>query len=239
MLEPEESVGDVNDGGMGRKADHVYNRLKSMLVSQQISPHVPLEMKQIAEKFGVSITPVREALIILAHEGLISKGGYRSYVTRQLYVDEVEADYENAFMIAKFNLERFGKKLDLCNFVFEDIAGGINDPMSSEARALAHSLETLYQSIANLAENARLSRQMQDFNARTSLLRRLDFSHEGRAEHIAEDIRKVIELIRNKYIDEAINNMEQQLSKRMELIPGLVRESNLLALDAGDVFAVD
>jgi len=49
----------------------IYERLYSAIVSLQMPPGMPLQEKRIAEEFGVSRTPVREALLRLAEAGLI------------------------------------------------------------------------------------------------------------------------------------------------------------------------
>ncbi|OBZ93127.1 GntR family transcriptional regulator [Pararhizobium polonicum] len=49
----------------------IYERLHSAIVSLQMPPGMPLQEKRIAEEFGVSRTPVREALLRLAEAGLV------------------------------------------------------------------------------------------------------------------------------------------------------------------------
>ncbi len=49
----------------------IYDRLYLAIVSLQMPPGMPLQEKKIAEEFGVSRTPVREALLRLAEAGLV------------------------------------------------------------------------------------------------------------------------------------------------------------------------
>jgi DNA-binding GntR family transcriptional regulator len=49
----------------------IYERLHSAITSLQMPPGMPLQEKKIAEEFGVSRTPVREALLRLAEAGLV------------------------------------------------------------------------------------------------------------------------------------------------------------------------
>ncbi|NRP75849.1 hypothetical protein ILFOPFJJ_06772 [Ensifer psoraleae] len=79
----------------------IYGRLKSLIVLQR----TPWEQNRIAERFGVSTTPVREALILLANDGIIVKNGTRSYLTRALIPQDVQNDYQAAFAIAQFCIE--------------------------------------------------------------------------------------------------------------------------------------
>ncbi|MCV9961160.1 GntR family transcriptional regulator [Pararhizobium sp. BT-229] len=49
----------------------IFERLHSAIISLQMPPGMPLQEKRIAEEFGVSRTPVREALLRLAEAGLV------------------------------------------------------------------------------------------------------------------------------------------------------------------------
>ena len=63
----------------GTSQEAVLNELRRVLVSGRIKPGTLLPLDQIAEAFGVSRTPVREALKTLLGEGLIRhnhRGGY-------------------------------------------------------------------------------------------------------------------------------------------------------------------
>jgi GntR family transcriptional regulator, rspAB operon transcriptional repressor len=52
-------------------ADAIFNQLYADIVSLRMPPGMPLQEKKIAEEFGVSRTPVREALLRLAEGGLV------------------------------------------------------------------------------------------------------------------------------------------------------------------------
>ena len=59
--------------------DQVYQTLRTHLREGTIVTGQPLQEVQLAEKLGVSRTPVREALTRLASEGLLASDG-RSFV---------------------------------------------------------------------------------------------------------------------------------------------------------------
>jgi len=52
-------------------ADAIFNQLYADIVSLRMPPGMALQEKKIAEEFGVSRTPVREALLRLAEGGLV------------------------------------------------------------------------------------------------------------------------------------------------------------------------
>lgn len=53
-------------------ASAVYRELHTAIVSMQVKPGTPLNEKALTERFGVSRTPVREALIRLVEDGLVN-----------------------------------------------------------------------------------------------------------------------------------------------------------------------
>ncbi len=52
-------------------APQVFERLRDMIVSLALPPGSPLSRAALAEQFGVSSTPVRDALMRLDKEGLV------------------------------------------------------------------------------------------------------------------------------------------------------------------------
>jgi len=53
------------------KSKPIYNELRRQILSLELPPGTLLHSKELAERFGVSITPVREALLGLRQDALI------------------------------------------------------------------------------------------------------------------------------------------------------------------------
>jgi DNA-binding GntR family transcriptional regulator len=76
----------------------VYASLQSYLRSGAVAPGQPLQEVQMAELLGVSRTPVREAMMRLASQGLLNADG-RSFVVPELTLADVDHIYEVRFLI--------------------------------------------------------------------------------------------------------------------------------------------
>lgn len=76
----------------------VYTSLQKHLRNGTIAAGQPLQEVQLAELLGVSRTPVREAMMRLASEGLLSAEG-RSFVVPELTLADVDHIYEVRFLI--------------------------------------------------------------------------------------------------------------------------------------------
>jgi DNA-binding GntR family transcriptional regulator len=86
-------------------SDQVYQTLRAHLRDGTIGAGHPLQEVPLAEKLGVSRTPVREALTRLASEGLLASDG-RSFVVPALSLQDVDDIYEVRFLLEPAALRR-------------------------------------------------------------------------------------------------------------------------------------
>jgi DNA-binding GntR family transcriptional regulator len=75
-------------------SEHVYDRISNDIVNGVIAPGGALVQEQIAEEYGVSRTPVRDALTRLVHDGLATLEPGSGYFATTLTRSEVEEVYE-------------------------------------------------------------------------------------------------------------------------------------------------
>ena len=64
--------GGANGHRRGSGVGHVYEKLRNEIVELTLAPGSPIDELQLAERFSLSRTPIREALVRLAAEGLIT-----------------------------------------------------------------------------------------------------------------------------------------------------------------------
>ncbi len=64
------------------KADAVYEALQNAIISGHLQPGEHLRQEEVAEQWGVSQTPVREAFRRLESEGLVEYEANRGVVVR-------------------------------------------------------------------------------------------------------------------------------------------------------------
>lgn len=75
-------------------ADRVYALLRQEIASGAFRPGQRILEKLLAERLGISRTPIREALLRLETEGVVVCNSRRSYNVRILTVDDVRELYE-------------------------------------------------------------------------------------------------------------------------------------------------
>jgi GntR family transcriptional regulator of vanillate catabolism len=72
---------DVAESG-GRTESRVAQRIRELIVRGELAPGTRVAEAAVAERLGVSRTPVRNALPALASEGLLEPAGKRGYAVR-------------------------------------------------------------------------------------------------------------------------------------------------------------
>lgn len=74
--------------------DLVYERLREALIDLTFAPGEPLREAALVERFGVSKTPIREALVRLERDGLVEIAPYRGARARTYSADDLRQLYE-------------------------------------------------------------------------------------------------------------------------------------------------
>lgn len=79
---------------MSTLADQVTHTLRSWILQGILQPGERLEEIPLAEKLGVSRTPVRAALANLGNEGMLEQRGKRGYTVRVYQYEDIIGAYE-------------------------------------------------------------------------------------------------------------------------------------------------
>ncbi len=73
----------------GTTAQHALDRLRHAIVSGELVPGQRVNQEDVAEKLGVSIAPVREALRVLEQEGQVTYRPRRGYLVTELRAEDL------------------------------------------------------------------------------------------------------------------------------------------------------
>jgi DNA-binding GntR family transcriptional regulator len=112
-MEPSSSEDDL---GIGQNVEIVHLRLRDMILRGELPVAVPLSQVKLAQQLGVSRTPLREALRLLQHEGLV-RGEPRQRVRISGFsIMDLEQLYA-----ARITLEALGIRLTIPNLSADDL----------------------------------------------------------------------------------------------------------------------
>lgn len=79
---------------MSRSADQIHAVLSDRIVAGLLRPGDPLAEMALAQEFGLSRTPVRQALQRLDAEGLVERGPRRAFVVRRMTTEALRHLFE-------------------------------------------------------------------------------------------------------------------------------------------------
>lgn len=212
----------VADVSRGPAADVHYLKLKADLLSGRFPPGSVLLETALGKMYGVSRTPMREALARLAHDRLIERSA-RGFVVRERSPEEIEAIYEaripletTAAVLAAerrtgIDLERLEHLLDSRRAAADPAThGGLNGQFHRALRAAARS-----EVVASILDQ--LDDLLTVYRPDRSVVNEPDV-----AEHEA-----VLDAIRERDKDRASSAMAEHLKRMRDLrVATLVRLSS-------------
>lgn len=88
----------------------IYDELKGEIITQQIKLNQRISIKKISKDFGISQTPIREALNRLINDELVVYKLRRGYYVIQLSCKDVEEIYDLRKLIEVYALEQSMKR---------------------------------------------------------------------------------------------------------------------------------
>ncbi|WCT73088.1 GntR family transcriptional regulator [Sphingomonas naphthae] len=180
------------DGQRSSLAQGTYEKLRQSIFDFTLPPGQRYAEQELADMFGVSRTPLRLALHVLAHDGLLEHvGGHSGWQIRPLDGDYYEELYDFRIDLEALAVRRIcasGEKPDL-----SDLLAFWTAPKGQrqvEGPAVAEADEHFHRSLIRLAQSPEMLRTYDRLTDRIRVIRRLDFVRSDRiaatyAEHSA------------------------------------------------------
>ncbi len=172
----------------------VATRLRELLIQGQLAPGAKLNERELCERLGVSRTPLREAVRLLAAEGLVTLDPGRGAFAPVLSADDVAHTFDVLAVLEGLAAER--------------AAAHVSNAELAELRALQHEMQAAFERrelpqyyrlnarvhdlLSEAAHNPVLRATWQQLNARMHALRFRSNQDEAKwAQALAEHARMV------------------------------------------------
>lgn len=190
------------DGGSVSRAEFAYNSLRDDIRQHRLHPGDRLREVEIAERLGVSRTPVREALRRLESDGLIAFNASRGLSVAELTPALVMELYAMREVLAGTSA-RFAatqaSPLELHSI--RHILDGLAEASSPEHAAAGN--RRLHQAILGAAHNTYLTRAVNTLADTLALLGDTTYSLPGRMESGLAENRVIVDAIERRDPDAA------------------------------------
>jgi DNA-binding GntR family transcriptional regulator len=196
--------------------DNVYDKFKEDIVNLKIGLGTRINIQKISEDFGVSQTPIREALSRLVKDGLVVYKSRKGYYIVQITYKDLEEIYNLRKMIECYALEKGIKNIDK-NKLKEILKKGIKmqkEPLQPK-KPLGFSIidRELHMTIVNSGLNGIMHKTYLQIYPLVSISQQLDPLYErSMEEHILlineilkGNVKKSKEILEN-HVENCMNN---------------------------------
>ena len=202
--------------------------LKERIIHWQYPPEHRLTEAELCQKFGVSRSPVREALRTLATDGFVKKMPNRGYAVKQHNLREIEELYELRLALELFVVECLAKRgtpmkddMDALKRTWTGLLNGSSKKDEELAR-----LDTLFhETLAHAAGNKSLLRQLRAINERLLLFRMIDFGRAHRAESTCHQHLEILKRIAAKDISGARKAMQRNIEEGRNNVHAAIKDA--------------
>lgn len=196
-----------------------YLKLRNWILDGTLAPGVKLRDKELAEKMGVSRTPIREAILRLEDEGLVqTKPNHSTHVS--------SIDFHNAFHLYSivWTLEKLALTQAIGSIQDEHIQMMVDanekflENMKNRSRLSALNADHDFHSVyVKLSENEELEKIISDLKVKLTRLDLYYFDRIKDANLSYEEHNQIIEALKQKDLSKAIiaieNNWKNSFSR--------------------------
>jgi DNA-binding GntR family transcriptional regulator len=181
----------------------IVTTLKEQIVHWHYPPEHRLTEEGLCMTFGVSRSPVREALRVLASDGFVKKLPNRGYVVNQYSIEEIEELYEVRLALELYTVERLATNIPPSQIAteLEDLEQTwteLRKESSKNPEEFAILDTHFHDTLARALGNTSLLRCLRTINERLTLFRMLDFENRERAERTCRQHLEIVKRIKAK-----------------------------------------
>jgi len=179
------------------RAAEAYTSIRRAILDLELPPAAPLSEAQLAEAIGMSRTPVREALKILASEGLVRSFPARGTFVAELSSTDVAEIYEVRTLLEPFAASVAASQISDAEITALQESLGRAEAAIAEARIDEACLLDirLHTSIVSVTRNRRIKQILAQLDDQVHRIRLLAFQDTTRMLRTVEEHRRIIDTL--------------------------------------------
>ncbi len=186
-------------------AEQVYHRIKDDIFSFRLLPGDNFTETEMAQRQGVSRTPLRDALFRLQREGYLEVGFRRGWKVCPIDFDRLDNLYDLRIVLEMAALDKLCGQQQATAGLEQLNAIWLVEPEAREADAVrvAELDEAFHTNLVAAAGNQEMTRVHTEVTEKIRIVRRLDFLKKKRIEATYEEHAKILQLIAKRKSTEA------------------------------------
>ncbi|MCG5213764.1 GntR family transcriptional regulator [Streptosporangium sp. KLBMP 9127] len=203
---------------------YVLGELRRAILSGSLAPGSPIRQDALAEQFGVSRVPLREALKILEGEGQVIYRPRRGYAVAELAL----ADFLEVYRIRQI-LEEEAARQAIGRITEEDIerleeahADVVAAGRAGEITAMAAANRRFHFTLIDAAGMPRIRRFLRILWDATDVYRSLYYGDAGNRDRVDHEHHAIIDAVRARDADELVRRLDEHRSGTIETFSAFI-----------------
>jgi DNA-binding GntR family transcriptional regulator len=222
---------------MSRMTDRLREAIEEEITTGKLLPGSRLDEAELAKRFNVSRTPIREALNLLLGEGLIEtrprRGVVVTRVTPQRLIEMFEVMAELEVMCAQLAARRMSEdELAAIESAHAACEGAV---AARDADAYFYANERFHYAIYTASHNSFLFEQAASLQRKLRPYRRLQLRVRNRIQRSFEEHQAIVDALREGDAERLLTSVRNHVLVQGERFADLI--SSLSRLDAADAKA--
>jgi len=227
------TMSDLNLGGIdyNRKylRDVVFESLKDAIMNGKLEQGKMITEQQISREFGISRTPVREALYKLTATGLIRIIPHKGFLISKWSIKEIRDVFEIRIVLERLAVELFirnyyQENLEELENITRKMEKAVQENNFMEAAKMNNKYHDL---IIEKSDNHEISNVMEPLKNKINIFRLISISTPSRLKTSLAEHRNILASISKKDIEDAKKLIEIHIRKVLDIIEKkLLEEKN-------------
>lgn len=203
----------------------VFNSLKDRIIHWNYPPGYRFTEESLCEEFGVSRSPVREALRMLVENGLVGKEAHKGYSVKQPDMQEIYELYEVRLALELYVVvlltktgipeSEWQEQYAVWQAILERIPDKVND--------FAEKDEEFHEILAAYTNNKSLIQHLKSINERLHFIRVMDITTSERLRATCEQHIRILECIKDGDLTCAREALEMNIQDGRENVEQAVK----------------
>ena len=211
-----------------QSAPQVFEALRALIVSFQLEPGTVLQRAELADHFGISQTPIRDALLRLGEEQLVDIFPQHATVVSRI---DLSAALQSHFLRRSIELEIMEVLCGLPDPEHGELVRRLNANLAVQEAALypldvarlALADQVFHQEMYEAAKVWPLWSLVQKQSGHIDRLRRLNLPDQGKPQAIVRDHRAILDAVARKDAQAAQQALRQHLSGTLAFVDDIKR----------------
>lgn len=203
------NITEIQDFQNRSLVEIIFRQLEGMILSGKIQPGERINESKLSNLLGVSRAPIREALRLLASNGILEIRANRGMFVRDLQIKEVEELYDIRAALDVLAGERAAERIDeehlqVLNKWMQEMAVCVE---ANDTDAYYRANIAFHAAIVEISGNANLLSIYEGVCKQMSLFRRISLSLPGQLSLSLQRHKKIVDAVKSKESAKAANVM--------------------------------